>query len=657
MTHKILGQALALVAALVLAHRAAAATREGYEIYSFIEPGGYLSARLSPDGKRVALVSRRPDSSTEIVIVDLLSLTSRGLSPKVIESSEKELRGFTLRQTTVQNPSGVHWVDNGSLAVDFVRNPSWHVNLASADGVYDWSYEGRYLGTVRLSGQATREALVASLSDGVIRRKPAGAGELQPIGSGLPGGEVIAWRQDKSGLIRIATLLSAKPEGSSKRLQTWYRRDDAAPWTLIDDRGINEDVFEGAAVTENPDEILVLSRNGGDHIGVWRFDVVQRKLLEQVASRPEADVTLIENAEEQDGVAQVRTEGLLRQTIWFDDRMKRLQTAVDATLADHVNFLESSGSQRILVESRSDTDPGQLYVLDANSMSMQPVGTRRPSIDRAKMHPMQMLWYTAPDGHPIPAYLTLPGKPNKPVPLVVLVHGGPQVRDHWEWNEEVQILAGNGYGVFQPQFRGSAGFGKRHQEAGYGQWGLAMQDDITAGVKWLVDQHIADPNRICIVGSSYGGYAALWGLEKTPELYKCGVSVAGVTDIEREFTTDSDVTRSETALEVVRQRVGDPALMKVALDEVSPVKHADRIRVPVLLVHGLLDERVPVVQGRMMRDALQARQASVVWLQFNDEAHGISHTYNLFNYYRATLNLLSGAIGRGERASAASVAP
>jgi dipeptidyl aminopeptidase/acylaminoacyl peptidase len=499
--------------------------------------------------------------------------------------------------------------------------------------------------------------LVASLSDSSIRRKPAGNGELQQIGSGLPAGEVTAWRQDKTGLIRIATLLSAKPEGLNKRLQTWYRRDDAAPWMLIDDRGIDEDVFEGVAVTENPDEVLVLSRNGGDRIGVWGFDVVHRKLLEQVASRPDADVTLIENAEGQDGVAQVRTEGLVRHTIWFDDRMKRLQAAVDATLADHVNFLESSGSQRILVESRSDTDPGQLYVLDANTMSMQPVGARRPSIDPAKMHPMRMLWYTAPDGRPIPAYLTLPGKPNKPVPLVVLVHGGPQVRDHWEWNEEVQILAGNGYGVFQPQFRGSAGFGKLHQEAGYGQWGLAMQDDITAGVKWLIDQHIADPDRICIVGSSYGGYAALWGLEKTPELYKCGVSVAGVTDIEREFTTDSDVAKSETASALARQRVGDPALMKVAFDEVSPVKHADRIRVPVLLVHGLLDQRVPIVQGQMMRDALEARQASVAWLQFNNEAHGISHTNNLFHYYHDTLNLLSAAIGRGERATAAASAP
>jgi len=141
-----------------------------------------------------------------------------------------------------------------------------------------------------------------------------------------------------------------------------------------------------------------------------------------------------------------------------------------------------------------------------------------PEIDPARMQPMRALRYPSFDGTSIPAYLTLPGKPAGPAPLIVLIHGGPQARDRWSFDRDVQVFAAHGYAVFQPQFRGSTGFGKKFQEAGYGQWGQAMQDDITAGVHWLIDQQIADPPRICIVGASYGGYAALWGLEKTPEL-------------------------------------------------------------------------------------------------------------------------------------------
>lgn len=195
----------------------------------------------------------------------------------------------------------------------------------------------------------------------------------------------------------------------------------------------------------------------------------------------------------------VITDGLRTRHYWLDEHYARIQAALDASLPDHVNVLLSGSADHVLVYSYSDVDPGRWYALDAAHMKMKQIAQRMPSIDPARMQPVQALHYPSFDGTSVPAYLTLPGKPAKPAPLVVLIHGVPQARDHWEFDPEVQILAAHGCVVFQPQFRGSTGFGRRFEEAGYGQWGRAMQDDITGGVHWLTDRKIADPQRICIV--------------------------------------------------------------------------------------------------------------------------------------------------------------
>jgi dipeptidyl aminopeptidase/acylaminoacyl peptidase len=643
LNHHLRGAAAALLLACASTAYAVPDSQKRALLAPFLAPAGYFTASLSPDGTRVAMVSLNPHP--EVVIVDLDKLTSWGLAPRTVDRVDPDRPGRT--RTWIQNPIGVHWIDDERLAVDFVKQPSWHVHLDGMKATYDWSYEGRYVGTIRVAGQSARAALVADIDSGVIRRKVSGDAAPQSIEPGMPGGETWSWRQDKTGLVRIARTRPDRQGLQGTRVETWYRRGDADRWTLVDSRDVSEEDFDAVGVIDDPNQILVLARNGGDRTGVWRYDVTRHAFLELVAARPDADVTLVERNTAADGVAAVQTEGLSRETIWFDDRMKQLQAAVDAALPDSVNALEPGAAGRMLVESASDVDPGRLYVLDTRTLKMQFVADRRPAIDPKRMQPMQMLRYAAADGLQVPAYFTLPGRPSKPVPMVVLVHGGPQVRDHWAWNEEVQVLAAHGYAVFQPQFRGSTGFGRHHEEAGYGQWGLAMQDDITAGVEWLITHHVADPERICIVGASYGGYAALWGLEKTPDLYKCGVSMAGVSDLERELTVESDVSKSSLALDLLKHRVGDPSLMKVAFDQVSPVKHADRIKASVLLVHGALDKRVPITQGELMYDALYTQHVNFDWMRFEDEEHGIAKPENRTRYYMKMLMLLEHTIGDG----------
>ncbi len=175
-----------------------------------------------------------------------------------------------------------------------------------------------------------------------------------------------------------------------------------------------------------------------------------------------------------------------------------------------------------------------------------------------------------------------------------------------------------------------------------------MQDDITAGVKYLIDQKIADPQRICIVGASYGGYAALWGLAKTPDLYKCGVSVAGVSHLQRMEYDGSDITHNAVAREIVRRERGDPKDMAETFDSVSPLRHADQIKAPLLIVHGKLDERVPIAHGKKMRDALLDLHKDVEWIEFPYEHHGVNLPEDQVVYYDALFKLLARTIGKGD---------
>jgi dipeptidyl aminopeptidase/acylaminoacyl peptidase len=275
---------------------------------------------------------------------------------------------------------------------------------------------------------------------------------------------------------------------------------------------------------------------------------------------------------------------------------------------------------------------------------------------------MKTIRYTARDGLMVNAYLTHPDRPAKdPAPMVVLIHGGPQVRDRWQWNDEVQVLASQGYVVFQPQFRGSSGFGRRFEEAGYRQWGRTMQDDITDGVMHLIEQKIADPARICIYGGSYGGYAALWGVIKTPDLYKCGASFAGVSDLSTMLAGSIFDDSTAVSREISRLRVGDPKEMKPQLDEVSPLIHADKVRVPLFIAHGEQDTRVLASQSKDMVKALQQLSKSVEWMPLEGVGHGFFWVRDEVRYQRALLAFLKRHIGepdlRPEAAASAPLAP
>ncbi|HEX7440270.1 MAG TPA: alpha/beta fold hydrolase [Caldimonas sp.] len=273
----------------------------------------------------------------------------------------------------------------------------------------------------------------------------------------------------------------------------------------------------------------------------------------------------------------------------------------------------------MFVFSVGDVDPGTWYVIDTHAMSMKKVASAKPEIDPGRMLHKQIVSYPSLDGLSIPAYLTLPRDARSALPAVLLIHGGPVARDDWFWDPVVQMLASRGYAVLQPQFRGSAGFGDKFEEAGYGQWGLAMQDDVTAGAQWPVSEGLADPSRLCIYGGSYGGYAAMWGLAKTPDLFRCGISFAGVSDLSFMAKDDSDVNDHAIGRLIRRKIVGDPEANRQRFDEVSPPKKAAAIKAPVLIAHGDRDTRVPIENSEKLVDALRENHNQVEWMKLRDE--------------------------------------
>jgi dipeptidyl aminopeptidase/acylaminoacyl peptidase len=260
----------------------------------------------------------------------------------------------------------------------------------------------------------------------------------------------------------------------------------------------------------------------------------------------------------------------------------------------------------VLVLVESPQHPPVHYLVDFERKAADIVGEAYPGLEGARLGAVRSLSYLARDGTPIPAYLTLPpGATPRGLPLVVLPHGGPEDRDLGGFDWWAQFLATRGYAVLQPQFRGSTGFGREHRLAGYRQWGGRMQDDVSDGVRHLVATGVADPNRVCIVGASYGGYAALAGAAFTPELYRCAVSVNGVSDLPSMLADVARVSgRTSNRLAYWKDHIGVASDPDVAGR--SPARAAAAVRAPVLLLHGTDDTVVLPAQSQKMAAALAA---------------------------------------------------
>jgi len=299
-----------------------------------------------------------------------------------------------------------------------------------------------------------------------------------------------------------------------------------------------------------------------------------------------------------------------------------LQGLLVSSPNEHVRIVNTTQDDRkALVRVYSDRDPGRFLLVDAATMSAELIAEARPWVKPDSMAEMSAFHISAGDGFRIHGYITLPAKsqPGAPPPLVVLPHGGPHgVRDYWDFDPEVQLLAHEGFAVLQVNYRGSGGYGLAYREAGYRKWGDRIVEDIIDATRFAVRKGFADPKRICIYGGSFGAYAALQGSILAPDLYRCAVGYSGIYDLGL-LLKIGDIRLGRIGRGYVRTAVGEE---DAALDKASPVRHADQIAARVLLVHGKKDERAPIEHAEALRDALAARGKPPEWLVEPKEGHG-----------------------------------
>ena len=293
------------------------------------------------------------------------------------------------------------------------------------------------------------------------------------------------------------------------------------------------------------------------------------------------------------------------RTVYWDKRAQAVQARIDSALPNRRNVIVSSShdGKRHVVVSGNAVQPAQYFIFDREHDRVVKFAESRPDVDAGKMSVPKPVTIQARDGLALHGYLTAPlERDERAMPLVVFPHGGPWVRDTAHWDSWVQLFASRGWAVLQVNFRGSSGYGEDFLRAGFQRWGLEMQDDITDAVRWAIQQGIANANRICIVGASYGGYAALMGAVKTPDLYQCAISIAGVTDLRRLVDERRFFFRGEALADA---HIGRWWSDRDRLNETSPISHAREIRTPLLLMHGASDVVVPVEHSREMADALK----------------------------------------------------
>ena len=600
---------------------------------AFFERPLLSAAVLAPDGRRVAMRLSAPGARARLVVLELETLkptvvaSFNGADIGHFEWVNAERLVFDL-DTDLVGPGlveflrGLYAVNaDGSGFRQLVKSRNSFVESADDAGLLPPDTRLQQ----RLGGPASRDVLVALARRN--DRRGADYIELQRLDTVNGRATAIetplhsfAWRFDAQGTLRLvtthenhrATVLLRQPEGAWKKIAEY---EELGP-------GWMNPAHVG------PDGTLYVEAPHQGRSALFTLDPATGRLSAQpLAASPRFDLhpQFISNDRALLGLRYLIDAEV---TQWLDADMKALQAAIDERLpatANRLSVPQRGDAPWVLVEAQADVRPYTAYLYHRGTKKLTSLGSSHPRIDSRAMGRTDLASVRARDGREIPVWITLPAgpAPQGPRPMVVLLHGGPWLRGmHWRWDAEVQFLASRGYVVLQPEFRGSTGYGGAHFEAGFGQWGRAMQDDVADAAKWAVAQGHADGQRICLAGASYGGYATLMGLANDPALFRCGVAWVGVTDVQLLFSAAwSDMT--ERAKEYgMKRMIGDPVADAERLQAVSPVHQAARIRQPLLLAYGRWDTRVPIEHGERLREALKPHNTQVDWVVYPEEGHG-----------------------------------
>ena len=656
----VLGSAVLVAAALALAtsacktdgSRSDADQLRSYKTYDAVElipravlfgNPSKLSPALSPDGKRIAYLA--PDQGVLNVWIRTMGEQD---DQAVTQDRGRGIRFFT-------------WAENSAQLLyvqDQDGDENWHIyaigaeggearDLTPVDGVQarfvakDPSQPDKILVALNDRDPKLHDVYSVNLKSG--ERKLEEKNELGAVG----------FVADHKLKIRIAEVVTAEgaitlmhkssPRSQWKELLTWAA----------------EDSFTSSAYAFDGDNktLYVLSSAGSDTSELRALNV-RNKREQQLHADPEADVDDLLLHPTQHKVQAVSVSKARKEWKVLDAKLEKDFATLRKIHPGDLNVVSRDRADNVwIVAYTQDEGPIAYFSYDRAAKSGSFLFSHRPELEELPLAEMQPISYQARDGLTIHGYMTLPPEAEpKLLPAVIVPHGGPWHRDSWGYDGMAQWLANRGYAVLQVNFRGSTGYGKKFINAGNREWGGKMQDDITDGAQWLIDRGYADHRRVGIMGGSYGGYATLMGLIRTPELYQCGVDIVGVANLVTWLQNLPPYWEPFRA--VITQRVGDPEQDLELLRSRSPVFFADKIQVPLLIAQGANDPRVPKEESLQIRDALQEAGRKVEYVEFPDEGHGFARPENRLKFFAMAEGFLAEHLGgRFEPPSAEEGAP
>ena len=453
-------------------------------------------------------------------------------------------------------------------------------------------------------------------------------------------GNISQWMTDHDGKLRIATT----SDGVNTSLL--YRNKESDEFKPILTTDFKVSVVPLFFTFDNKN-LYVASNRGRDKIAIFEFDLIKSKEGRLIFEHDEVDVSNLLFSRKRKVLTGVSYTVAKNEMIFFDKWREEIQQKLEKKLPGYEVVITSFSKDEAeaVVVTYSDKSRGTYYHYEVNKNKLTELGKVSPWLNEKNMSEMKPIKYRSRDGLTINGYLTLPkGTNGKNLPVVVNPHGGPWARDNWGYKSEIQFLANRGFAVFQMNFRGSTGYGREFWEKSFKEWGKSMQDDITDGVNWLIDEEIADPDRIAIYGASYGGYATLAGLAFTPDLYACGVDYVGVSSL---FTfMESMPPYWELYRSMMYEMVGHPEKDKKLLASASPLLHIDKIKASLFIAQGANDPRVVKAESDQIVAALKNAGIDVPYMVKDDEGHGFYNEENQFDFYREMEKFLTKHIGR-----------
>ncbi|MDX2144587.1 MAG: S9 family peptidase [Rhodospirillaceae bacterium] len=576
------------------------------------------NAEISPDGTQIAMETGL--NGRRFILVQ--SLTDRNQQPTLIPTVKWDLQWL-------------RWASNDRLILSLGSQTKFIHDLIYVTRVFGIDRDGKNLkmlgkqstsqmaDLVYAPPQGGNHVLLALTSDNdlpfddpYVYQVDVYSGRMKEVQKKRE--NIRSWYADADGTVRFGYGYNR----SANTRRIIYRATEDEAFRTIDKVDLDESqtAITPMSFLPDPNQLIVSTSEKTGRDALYIYDVSQEKVVQDFFGHEQVDIGGTIDSPDGREIIGVNYIDDMHRIHWFKDEWRELQTVIDVGAPTNTTTVVTSLSadqSRIVVRRSGPTMPPNYYVVDRRNNKLQLLGKAHEKIDESSLAPMSRVTIKVRDGLSMPSYLTLPvGRSDKNLPLILMPHGGPWARDYMQYDYWVQFLANRGYAVLQPNFRGSTGYGDRYTDLGDGKWGLEMQDDLEDAVKWAVDQGIVDPARVCIVGGSYGGYAAMMGVAKTPDLYRCAVSFAGVGDVEEILKYDRKFLYYKPTRDAVQ---GEE---KPDLKKVSPEYQVDRIKAPLLLVHGTDDISVPYEQAQDMVTALKKARKQ---FEFIEQVEGDHH--------------------------------